>query len=122
MYTHVIKSLQATTCYRIIWQQFARSCFITTSHRLALPPCRTFQECFSTSSAFPLPPLLQQYLQRLQELLLDGPALATGSQIYSIMSQGGVQVAFVMQFHSSACVADALQTPLWMVLSSCRLH
>ncbi|WIA34865.1 hypothetical protein OEZ86_013160 [Tetradesmus obliquus] len=49
----------------------------------------TFHECFSAGSAFPLPPLLQQYLQRLQELLLDGPALASGSQLYSIMTQGG---------------------------------
>lgn len=48
----------------------------------------TFHECFSAGSAFPLPPLLQQYLQRLQELLLDGPALASGSQLYSIMTQG----------------------------------
>jgi hypothetical protein len=54
----------------------------------AAAACRTFQECFNDSSAFPLPPILQQYLQRLQELLLDAAVLATGSQLYSIMEKG----------------------------------
>ncbi|KAF8071390.1 RBR1 [Scenedesmus sp. PABB004] len=51
--------------------------------------CRSFQECFGADSPWPLPAELDLELQRMQDSLLDARALASGSQLFSILVQGG---------------------------------